>query len=111
MIQPIGGVNYKIEGFFKICRERGLSGTQGVLIPYSNIIHLQLHRDVVEAVEKKLFHIYPVTSIADGISILTGIEAGTRIANGPYPADTIFGMADKRLRKMAETVRDFGGRN
>jgi len=111
MIQPIGGVNYKIEGFFKVCRKRGLTGTQGVLIPESNIIHLQLHQDVVDAVEKNLFHIYPVTCIADGISLLTGMEAGARSSHGPYPADTLFGMADKRLKKMAETVRDFGGRN
>lgn len=110
-IQPIGGVNYKIEGFFKICRERGLTGTQGVLIPDSNLIHLQLHRDVVEAVERGEFHIYAIETIAQGIELLTGIEAGEKNAHGGYPADTILGRADARLRRMAETVRDFGGRN
>ncbi len=110
-IQPIGGVNYKVEGFFRICRERGLTGTQGIIIPDSNIVHLQLRKEVVEAVESGNFHIYPVSSICDGIEILTGIEAGEKNAHGGYPADTVFGMADRRLRKMAETVRDFGGRN
>jgi len=110
-IQPIGGVNYKVEGFFKICRERGLTGTQGVLIPDSNVIHLQLSREVVEAVDKGMFHIYAVKTIAEGISLLTGVEAGERTEHGSYPSDTILGMADTRLRRMAETVRDFGGRN
>lgn len=110
-VQPIGGVNYKVEGFFRICKERGLTGTQGVLIPDSNVVHLQLNRDVVKAVKNGSFHIYPVSSICTGIEILTGIEAGEKNTHGGYPADTIFGMADRRLRKMAETVRDFGGRN
>ena len=108
-IQPIGGVNYKIEGHFKVCQERGLTGTQGVIIPNSNVVHLQLHQDVIEAVRKKQFHIYPVATIEEGISLLTGIEAGKKSSRGTYPADTILGMADARLRQMAETVRDFGG--
>ena len=110
-IQPIGGVNYKVEGHFKVCKERGLTGNQGVMIPDSNVVNLQLHRDVIEAVEKKQFHIYPISCIAEGISLLTGMEAGTRNAHGSYPADTILGMTDNRLREMAETVRDFGGRH
>lgn len=110
-IQPIGGVNYKIEGFFRICQERGLSGTQGVLIPDSNVIHLQLSKEVVEAVEQGKFHVYAIKTIAEGIQLLTGVEAGERNVHGGYPADTILGMADARLRKMAETLRDFGGRN
>jgi len=108
-IQPIGGVNYKIEGHFKVCQQRGLTGTQGVIIPNSNVIHLQLNNDVVEAVRKKQFHIYPVSTIEEGISLLTGIEAGEKNSHGTFPADTILGMADARLRQMAETVRDFGG--
>ncbi len=110
-IQPIGGVNYKIEGHFRVCKARGLTGTQGVMIPDSNVIHLQLHQDVIDAVEKKQFHIYPISTIEQGISMLTGVEAGTMSAHGTYPADTILGMADAKLRQMAETVRDFGGRN
>ena len=108
-IQPIGGVNYKIEGHFKVCQKRGLTGTQGVLIPNSNVVNLQLHSDVIEAVEKKQFRIYPISSIEEGISLLTGIEAGEKSSHGAYPADTIMGMADTRLRQMAEIVRDFGG--
>ncbi|MCD4707997.1 MAG: AAA family ATPase [Candidatus Sabulitectum sp.] len=110
-IQPIGGVNYKIEGHFRVCKERGLTGTQGVMIPDSNVVHLQLHRDVIEAVEKKQFHIYPISTIEEGISLLAGIEAGERSIHGTYPADTILGMVDSRLRQMAETIRDFGGRH
>lgn len=109
-IQPIGGVNYKIEGFFNICRDRGLTGTQGVLIPHSNLFHLQLRSDVVKAVKDGKFHVYTVKTIAEGIELLTGIEAGERNAHGGYPADTILGMADAKLRRMAATVRDFGGR-
>lgn len=109
-IQPIGGVNQKIEGFFRICSERGLTGTQGVMIPDSNVVHLQLRRDVIKAVEDGMFHVYPVSTICQGIELLTGVEAGERNTHGGYPADTVFGMADARLRKMAETVRDFGGR-
>lgn len=110
IVQPIGGVNHKIEGFFKICRKRGLTGTQGVMIPESNLIHLQLNRDVIEAVGEGKFHIYTVKTISEGIELLTGVEAGGRNSHGGYAVDTVFGLADARLRKMAETVRDFGGR-
>ncbi len=110
-IQPIGGVNYKVEGFFKICQERGLTGTQGVMIPQSNVVHLQLNKEVIDAVSAGKFHIYAVSTIEQGIELLTGVSAGKRSGHGSYPADTIFGKADMRLRKMAEIVRDFGGRN
>ncbi len=109
-IQPIGGVNYKIEGFFKVCSGRGLTGGQGVLIPVANTRHLQLSHDVIQAVADGMFHIYAISDISQGIEILTGREAGVRNAHGGYPADTVLGMADNRLRKMAETLRDFGGR-
>jgi lon-related putative ATP-dependent protease len=110
-IQPIGGVNHKIEGHFKICSRRGLTGTQGVIIPGSNVVNLQLSHEVIKAVEDGKFHIYPVSTIEEGISLLTGMEAGRKSSHGTYPADTILGMADSRLRQMAETVRDFGGRH
>jgi len=110
-IQPIGGVNYKIEGFFKICQKRGLNGTQGVMIPQSNVVHLQLNQEVVDAVSAGKFHIYPISTIEQGIELLTGVSAGKRSSHGTYPEDTIFGKADMRLRKMAEIVRDFGGRS
>lgn len=106
-IQAIGGVNEKIEGFFRICRERGLTGTQGVLIPTSNLVHLQLDTEVVEAVGRKEFHIYPVETVSVGIELLTGCRAGEPGETGVYPSDTILGMADHRLRRMAETLREF----
>ena len=83
-IQPIGGVNEKIEGFFDVCRAKGLTGTQGVIIPHQNVQNLMLRRDVVEAVAEGKFHIYPVRTIDEGIEILTGVEAGRRRARtGP----------------------------
>ena len=106
-VQAIGGVNHKIEGFFRLCRERGLTGDQGVLIPASNIHHLQLNHEVIEAVEKGEFHIYPVETIDQGIELLTGMEAGTRQSDGSYPEASVNGRADRRLRGLAETLRSF----
>ncbi len=106
-IQPIGGVNEKIEGFFRVCRERGLTGTQGVLIPASNRVHLQLELEVVEAVRKGRFHIYPVSTVSQGIELLTGRPAGEAAPSGAYPPDSVLGLADRRLRTMAETLRSF----
>ncbi len=96
-VQAIGGVNQKIEGFFDICKERGLTGDQGVLIPKSNVKHLMLKNEVLEAVSEGTFHIYPVTHITEGIEILTGTEAGELDDQGNYPADSIFGKAKERL--------------
>lgn len=110
-IQAIGGVNEKIEGFFRVCSEKGLSGTQGVMIPVANIEDLQLRDNVIEAVRKGVFHIYPVETIEEGIEHLTGIEAGEIMPDGTYPADTIYGKVDRRLRQMAETLRAFGYRD
>jgi len=106
-IQCIGGVNHKIEGFFDVCKLKGLTGTQGAMIPRENTEDLMLRENVVEAVAQGKFHIYPVSTIEQGIEILTGISAGTRDAAGKYPEDTIFGMADKRLREMAAMMKDF----
>ncbi len=106
-VQAIGGVNHKIESFFRLCRERGLTGDQGVLIPAANRHHLQLNHEVIEAVEKGEFHIYPVETIDQGIELLTGMEAGTRQADGSYPEASINGRADRRLRGLAETLRSF----
>jgi ATP-dependent Lon protease len=106
-IQPIGGVNEKIEGFFRVCRERDLTGTQGVLIPASNRVHLQLDLEVIEAVRERRFHIYPVSTVGQGIELLTGRPAGEQDVSGAYPPDSVLGLADRRLRTMAETLRDF----
>jgi len=106
-VQAIGGVNEKIEGFFRVCRERGLTGKQGVLIPSANRVHLQLDMEVVDAVRRKQFHIYPVDTISSGIELLTGRKAGEADESGAYPPETVLGIADRRLRLMAETLREF----
>jgi lon-related putative ATP-dependent protease len=107
-IQPIGGVTRKIEGFFDICNHKGLDGKQGVIIPEKNVKNLMLRRDVVEAVEKGKFHVYPVTTIEEGIEILTGMEAGEIQEDGSYPEDTLFRKVDDRLKEMAEMEKEFG---
>ncbi len=107
-IQAIGGVNEKIEGFFDICRERGLTGNQGVLIPNSNAQNLMLRADVIAAARDGKFHIYPVTHIDQGIELLTGIAAGERKSDGSYPQDTINARVDARLRDFADKARRFG---
>lgn len=99
-IQAIGGVNEKIEGFFDICRLRGLTGTQGVLIPKTNVVNLMLRQDVVEACKEGKFHIYPVSTIDEGIEILTGLPAGQRDENGNYPKDTVNGKVQERLHRF-----------
>ncbi|MEW6731786.1 MAG: ATP-binding protein [Acidobacteriota bacterium] len=99
--QAIGGVNDKIEGFFYVCRVRGLTGKQGVIIPASNVRHLMLRQDVVEAVAAKQFHIFPVETIDQGIEILTGIAAGERDKDGKYPKGSINYRVEARLVAMA----------
>lgn len=106
-VQAIGGVNEKIEGFFEVCRARGLSGNQGVMIPASNVRHLMLKEDVVEAIRAGKFHIYPVRTIDEGIEVLTGQKAGNRRADGTYPPSSVNGRAQKRLATLAERMRDF----
>lgn len=107
VVQPIGGVNEKIEGFFDVCQERGLTGDQGVLIPASNTDHLMLRPDVVEAAEAGNFHVYPVETIDQGIELLTGIEAGERNEQGAFPDDTFNGMVEARLQEFADRRRQF----
>jgi predicted ATP-dependent protease len=107
-VQPIGGVNEKIEGFFDICKKRGLTGDQGVLIPEANIKHLMLQQDVIDAVGAGKFHIYPVKHIDEGIRILTGIEAGELQEDGTYPEGTINAIVKERLEKMANRLTEFG---
>jgi predicted ATP-dependent protease len=109
-VQAIGGVNEKIEGFFDICSLRGLSGEQGVLIPASNVKHLMLRADVVRAAGEGRFHIYPVSDINEGITLLTGCPAGERDASGAWPSGTINGLVDARLQAFAEARRAFGAR-
>jgi lon-related putative ATP-dependent protease len=106
-VQPIGGVNYKIEGFFAVCKAKGLSGDQGVIIPKTNERHLMLKDEVVEAVRSGIFHIWSVETIDQGISILTGVEAGEMLPDGSYPEGTVNFLVDKRLRMMVENMKQF----
>ncbi len=106
-VQAIGGVNEKIEGFFDLCKSRRLSGRQGVLIPASNRGELMLRRDVVEAARKGRFHVHAVSTIAEGIELLTGLPAGERGVDGLFPDGTVFRLVEERLRGFAETSRDF----
>lgn len=108
VVQPIGGVNEKIEGFFDVCQQRGLTGDQGVLIPQSNAPHLMLRPDVVEAVRAGNFHVYPVETIDEGITLLTGLPAGTRSDDGVYPADSVNGKVEERLLTFARQRQQFG---
>ncbi|MDZ7700188.1 MAG: ATP-binding protein [Deltaproteobacteria bacterium] len=110
-IQAIGGVNEKIEGFFDCCRVMGPKNDQGVMIPQSNIKDLMLRDDVVEAVKKKKFHIYPVKTIDEGIEILTGEKAGSRKADGTYTKGSINDRVDEKLKELAEGLKHFGNNN
>ncbi len=109
-IQPIGGVNEKIEGFFELCSRRGLTGRQGVMIPAANVEDLMLRADVIEAVAQGRFHVWAIGRIEEGIEILTGLPAGERDAQGAYPEGTVFGAADRRIEEFARLLRDFGAR-
>jgi lon-related putative ATP-dependent protease len=106
-VQPIGGANEKIEGFFDVCAARGLTGEHGVLIPASNVKHLMLKRPVLEAVRDGKFRIHAVETIAQGIEVLTGIPHGVRDTAGDYPAGTIGALVQKRLKEMAQKQIEF----
>jgi ATP-dependent Lon protease len=106
-IQAIGGVNEKIEGFYDVCRIKGLTGTQGVMIPESNVEDLMLREDVLEAVAAGKFHIWPVAKVEQGIEILTGNATGSRNGDGTFEAQTVFAAVDDRLRTMAKTLKEF----
>ena len=103
-IQPIGGVNEKIEGFFQICKMRGLNGGHGVIIPIQNVRNLHLNDEVVDAVKNGLFHIYAISTIDEGIEILTGVPAGKKDKYGKFPAGTINYLANEKLTKYAQYV-------
>ena len=101
-IQPVGGLNQKIEGFFKVCRERGLTGNQGVIIPYQNIRNLNLCPSVINAVKKGKFHIYAIKTIDEGIEVLTGLKAGN--INDPH---SVHGIVYKKLKEFAEKMKNY----
>ncbi len=106
-IQPVGGVTRKIEGFFDICRHKGLTGKQGVIIPVKSVMDLMLRKDLVEAVKDGKFHIYPIGAIEQGVEILTGMKAGKIRKDGTYPKGTLFRLVDDRLKDLAEKARAY----
>ena len=106
-IQPIGGVNEKIEGFFDVCKAKGLTGKQGVMIPHQNVDDLMLRKDIVKTVEEGKFRIYPVESIDEGIEILTGVEAGERGKDGSFKGGTVNFLVDKQLKELASGIKEF----
>jgi predicted ATP-dependent protease len=107
-VQPIGGVNEKVEGFFESCKKRGLTGKEGVVIPARNTKHLALRRDVVEAVQTGQFSLYAVDTVEEAIELLTGLPAGERGLDGSYPPDSIYGRVADRLEEMAQAVAEYG---
>jgi predicted ATP-dependent protease len=106
-IQPIGGVNFKIEGFFAVCKIKGLTGDQGVIIPKSNERNLMLKEEVIEAVKEGKFHIWSIETIDQGIELLTGVPAGERQPDGTYPEGSINFLVDKRLREIVESMKRY----
>jgi len=109
-IQPIGGASQKISGFFDVCKARGLTGDQGVMLPQKNVRNLMLREDIVEAVKEGKFHIYPVSTVDQGMEVLTGMEAGELQEDGTYPEGTVNYIVDKRLRELADKLREYGSR-
>jgi ATP-dependent Lon protease len=107
-VQAIGGVNYKIEGYYDCCRHKGITGEQGVMIPESNVKDLMLRKDVVEAVKAGKFNVYSVKMIDEGIEILTGMPAGKIKADGTYPKGTINNLVNEKLKSLAEGLKEFG---
>ena len=100
-IMAVGGVSHKIEGFFEVCRRRGLTGHQGVLLPRDNIVHLVLRDNVLQAVKNGEFHIYPVGTIEEAMEILTGVRAGVRLKDGRFSSNSIYAAVDQRLTELA----------
>jgi ATP-dependent Lon protease len=106
-IQAIGGVNEKIEGFFDVCRIKGLTGTQGVMMPESNVEDLMLREDVLEAVAAGKFHVWPVAKVEQGIELLTGMAAGKKNGDGKFEPGTVLALIDDRLHAMAHRMKEF----
>jgi lon-related putative ATP-dependent protease len=105
VIQPVGGVNEKIEGFFQTCKSDALTGEQGVIIPHQNVQNLMLKSEVIEAVEEGKFHIYPIQEVDESLEILTGVPAGKLQADGTYPQDTVHYLVQRHLNEMVKAVQ------
>jgi len=108
-VQPVGGINQKIEGFFRVCLRRGLNGSQGVIIPRQNIGQLMLDEAVIEAVRNRQFHIWAVEHIDQGLEILTGMPAGQRGQDGRFPPGTVHFLVDRKLEEWNKKNRAFKG--
>jgi predicted ATP-dependent protease len=106
-VQAVGGVNEKIEGFFDLCAARGLTGSQGVIIPAPNLPHLMLRPAVVRAVREGKFHIHAIQHVEEGVELMTGLRAGQRGPDGRFPDGTLFRRVDERLNELAEVARAF----
>ncbi len=106
-VQAIGGVNEKIEGFYEVCKAKGLNGEQGVIIPASNVENLMLKEEVVEAVRRGKFHVYAIGTVNEGIEILMGVKAGERKLDGSYETGTINDLVQGRLEEMAEKIKNY----
>jgi predicted ATP-dependent protease len=102
VVQAVGGINEKIEGFFDVCRSKGFTGRQGVLIPESNVRNLMLRPDVVRAVEEGTFHVFQVSTVVQGIEILTGVPAGVPDKKGKYPPSTVYGRVHDKLKTYVD---------
>ena len=105
-IQPIGGINEKIEGFYQVCKQRGLNGEHGVIMPIQNVKNLNLSDEVINSVKEGKFHIYAISSIDEGIEILTGVPAGKKNKEGKFPAGTIKYLAYEKLKRYAENTKE-----
>ncbi len=110
-VQPIGGVNEKIEGFYDVCKSKGLNKKQGVIIPIQNVKELMLKDEVIESVKKGEFHIYPISRVEEGIQILTGVGAGMRSAKGTYPAGSVYYLVEKKLNEFYTKAKSIRGIN
>ena len=106
-IQPIGGVNQKVEGMFDVCRVDGLTGTQGVMIPHQNVKNLMLRDDVVETIREGKFHIYAVKTIDEGLEILTGVTAGEADDSGAFPEGSVTQLIAQRLSELHDSMRGY----
>jgi predicted ATP-dependent protease len=110
-VQPIGGINVKVEGFHDLCRAAGFTGSQGVILPARNIKNLMLREDVVQSVADGKFHVYQVSSVDEALELLTGVPSGERAEDGSYPEGAVHNLIDKKLTEMAETMRHAGDRH
>ncbi len=106
-VQAIGCVNEKIEGYFEVCKAKGLTGNHAVIIPKSNMQNLMLKDEVIQAVRTGKFHIYAVETIDEGIELLTGIPAGKRLKDGTFPEGTVNALVDARLTEMSNSLKEY----